>query len=947
MRNSNGGFDMFWRNNMTATGHRDIIAMIPASHYAGAGNTQSRGFALEITRTGIGFEEKEGSFGLSEEFARVTVALVPYDTSKRPAGVAEYQGEEVRVTVAVYVPVSPAAGLGSRPTLIQGVFTLDQTRPPLNVGEARRFGDRHYFDELENYSVDDKDNAPGYGFVNSFYGGSIEEPYIRRETPISRHLPGGVRVAAEVGGTQIGRWNSAILGSEFHFAPTPGEVSRRVFPAGLAGLYADLVSAGVADYILDAAEAWHFRDSAPFDSFRSNFGSNPDPQGAYQAINTAAKAAGLPGLSVDLGAYESQIETVIRQIPQSETELCVVEPLGFLPLFENEYDDPVFPSFLGGRTVTAQVAPVAYLRWHESDSKSRGYYPGRFEVLGGNINEVKRYDGSFTRGFLATPRVAEILGEYYGGGGGWRGAADLPSGGRFANGGGVLNVRGPVRGMTGTLGLVAVDGVGEATQGNWRLDLYPGDGNLQGNEHLRLRNPLSYLWQSRRTDSRHMELVGARRINVARAHEMVRQKICRAAGGNARLREGIPQSWCLDNQVTVGVAEDSPYDFLPNLPMSAMPSADVLSSRFGAFIPRAEMMMMGMMGMMVTVNVDFDAPRVRTPFAPVGVELNSGAARDGARPIQALRLPHAIRTPVLSRIRMPAGGLGYPSSSEGFYEFPAGSRAMMMHMDASSWESIHPGLSATRGGMTYEHINAAPGGAAGTIAWAPKPLSGADNVPGEAFSDYDISGRRFLHYQRSESSPAEEPTSARQIYANAWIRLGSPGVMERNGARTRLEQGTVLNPIAGTYVSAPREGLRGDPKAVLPYATRARSTGSTPLRLLRPALILPEGSKLVVRQGVRIRKVRAAVMISPAPLPETDCPSGIGGTVDQTLKDSGLLLADGTEFSSGHPCAWLDDRENLDGDRIFIYRSRPRWNATNTRVETNDQMVLLGGELEF
>ena len=39
---------------------------------------------------------------------RVTVALVPYDTSKRPAGVAEYQGEEVRVTVAVYVPVSPA-----------------------------------------------------------------------------------------------------------------------------------------------------------------------------------------------------------------------------------------------------------------------------------------------------------------------------------------------------------------------------------------------------------------------------------------------------------------------------------------------------------------------------------------------------------------------------------------------------------------------------------------------------------------------------------------------------------------------------------------------------------------------------------------------------------------------------------------------------------------------
>ena len=30
-----------------------------------------------------------------------------------------------------------------------------------------------------------------------------------------------------------------------------------------------------------------------------------------------------------------------------------------------------------------------------------------------------------------------------------------------------------------------------------------------------------------------------------------------------------------------------------------------------------------------------------------------------------------------------------------------------MNMDMSSWESIHPGLVATRGGMTYRHANAA------------------------------------------------------------------------------------------------------------------------------------------------------------------------------------------------------------------------------------------------
>ena len=947
-------------DTLTSLEGEPLIATIPV-RIPPPENTQSRGFALEITRTGVTFVAREGSF--AEGFARVSLALVPFDTFS--GAIAEYQDQPVFVTVAVNVPMSP-----NSPTLIRGVFTLNQVRPPLNVGETEKSGDRHFFNSLEYYLNADEMEA---GFPNHLTG-LIEPPYVRIERPISRHLPGvdgvecaGVTVA---GGDCYARWNTAILGSEFHFAPTPAEISGRTLPAALmsfqARIDADVATemAKVAPetpdpnlirslrQIQSAAAAWYFRESAPFYTLRNSFRFEQSfvQLRAYELADLASTAANFAAVA-DRGEYLSQVEEIIMQFPQSDAQACLVEPLGFLPLVEKEYDYPG-AKFVRGTTVTAEVSPVAYLRWHESDSESRGYFPGRFEVLGGNVNEVKRYDGSFTRGFLATPRVAEILGEYYRGGGGWRGAASLPSGSYFAEGGGIHRLLGPVRQMGGTLNLVPADGPGETAQMGWDIDLYPGSGNLQGNEHLRLRNPLSYLWQSRRADSRHMELVGARRLRQERAHEMVRQKICRAAGGSTRTREGVLQSWCLDNQltevsggITVAVPEESPYDFLPNLPTPAMPSSDPLSRRFGAFAPRVNMMMMGMMA---PASPDFDLPRVRTPFMPLGVRLNSGAASDGARPIQALRLPHAIRTSVRSRIRIPAGGLGYPASG-GFYAFPEGSRAMMMHMDLSSWESVHPGLVATRGGMTYKH-KTAPADAVGTIAWSPAPLSAADEIPGEAFSNFDISGRRFLHYQRSESSPAEEPTSARQIYANTWIRLNSPGILERNGARTRLEQGTVLNPIAGTYVSAPRGGLRGDPNAILPYASRARSVGSTPLRLLRPALILPKGAKLVVPQGgqgVRIRKVRAAVMISPAPLKETECPAGIGGKADQTLKDSGLLLADGTEFSGGHPCAWLDEHENLNGDRVFIYRSRPRWNATNTRVEINDQMVLLGGELEF
>ena len=286
---------------------RRILAMITPGltrTYFGAGNEESRGFALEIMRTGIRFVPREGSF--AEGFVRVTVALVPYDSS-RP-GIAEYQGELVMVTVGVNVPVSQAtlAGASSRPTLIQGTVTLDQERPPLNVGEAQRSGDRHYFADLEQY-LSGEENEAGYNFLSAVYSSRIEPPYARRETPISRHLPGGVNA----GGTRIARWNTAILGSEFHFAPTPGEISSRVLPADLMTFDAALAAAVNADMNLAlalgqvraAAAAWHFREPAPFTQLRDefNFVDQGTLKDAYDAVHAAAQAAGLSGLPADLG----------------------------------------------------------------------------------------------------------------------------------------------------------------------------------------------------------------------------------------------------------------------------------------------------------------------------------------------------------------------------------------------------------------------------------------------------------------------------------------------------------------------------------------------------------------------------------------------------------------------------------------------------------------------
>ncbi|MGU9952312.1 MAG: hypothetical protein ACNYPH_08490 [Gammaproteobacteria bacterium WSBS_2016_MAG_OTU1] len=66
------------------------------------------------------------------------------------------------------------------------------------------------------------------------------------------------------------------------------------------------------------------------------------------------------------------------------------------------------------------------------------------------------------------------------------------------------------------------------------------------------------------------------------------------------------------------------------------------------------------------------------------------------------------------------------------------------------------------------------------------------------------------------------------------------------------------------------------------------------------------------------------------------------------IENTFATLARGNPLTLAHPCAWLDDRENTDGDRFFIYRSRRRFvEPYKTRVVSNDHTYLLGGRLRL
>lgn len=147
------------------------------------------------------------------------------------------------------------------------------------------------------------------------------------------------------------------------------------------------------------------------------------------------------------------------------------------------------------------------------------------------------------------------------------------------------------------------------------------------------------------------------------------------------------------------------------------------------------------------------------------------------------------------------------------------------------------------------------------------------------------------------------------------------------------------------------------------YQSFARVEGE--MHVARPALVIPEGATVQVGgAGAVIAEVKAAAIFSPRPLEVASCASG---ALDDRIAADGLpetlvvsqrhegvgasVFADAGEdvrFSLGHPCAWADDRENTDGDRYYIYRSRRRYlEPHRDRIVSNDRTFLLGGSLRL
>ncbi len=354
----------------------------------------------------------------------------------------------------------------------------------------------------------------------------------------------------------------------------------------------------------------------------------------------------------------------------------------------------------------------------------------------------------------------------------------------------------------------------------------------------------------------------------------------------------------------------------------------------------------------------------------------------------ALRLPHKITIPegvtisMLPLAQRDSPQFPYvPADPNDFFAFPRGSTAHILQVDASSWESMHPYASRYLGGALFANdgglyspsepvttldIPAIAGSIRNKLHVA-EEMRVMDENDGERI--IDVSGRRVLHRTTSENAPGAYAMSNSPVYTNVWIRLPTGGALismtvNAAGVTTRvalyLPPDTVVNPILNTYLpgdgiveTTPQEPLRGT------YQSNAEIEDR--IAVIPPAMVIPKGATIHVgRSGGNITEVRAAAIFSIRPLEDIKCASGnlgddlqargLGGTVtiDQAregVSENNYPAASAT-FTLGHPCVWLDDRENTDGDRFYIYRSRRRHlQPYNVRVVSNDHTLLYGGRL--
>ena len=228
-----------------------------------------------------------------------------------------------------------------------------------------------------------------------------------------------------------------------------------------------------------------------------------------------------------------------------------------------------------------------------------------------------------------------------------------------------------------------------------------------------------------------------------------------------------------------------------------------------------------------------------------------------------------------------------------------------------------------------------------------------------------------------------------------------------SGNETRsipIRAGAIINPVQGTYVNPPSTADIDISGVNIRYYNRFGSLNNQ-LNLRQPAMILPAGAVYIVGgsprterdQLPRITNVQAAVFFSVRPLsgigcelagernvfgqpgqpvppvlvinqqgPKPDVLRNAAGVAIRSrtlpgdpdnpdspshrdnralVEDAFVRYTDGIEdFTLGHPCEWLDEIENTDGDSIFFYRSRDAIGGEiGARHIGNDRTYIMGG----
>ena len=406
---------------------------------------------------------------------------------------------------------------------------------------------------------------------------------------------------------------------------------------------------------------------------------------------------------------------------------------------------------------------------------------------------------------------------------------------------------------------------------------------------------------------------------------------------------------------------------------------------------------MGIGGMYPAVPNAYDSPLFASipcagPDSHYWVGLIAGhepppanAPEEDADEFIALRLPHAINLPDLSIMSIPAHGGGnipsYPGALTSFFEFPRGSIANILQVDSASWESVHPYAARYLPGAIFANDGGAypvrldPGDSLrdntvntrALLRSAEEMRVSEDN---DGVRRLDISGRRVLHYTSTESAPGSYHRSNAPVYTNVWIKLLRGGYLINDANEIiNLPANTIVNPILGTYLPGePAKPIVRDIRSNYQAQVETQRSDMARAEIVRPAIVLPVGTTVRVGgSGARITNVKAAAIFSLSPLDSIEC--AVGGISGGNILTGGLPSAvavsqsregvsetnfadspdnNGVLFTTGHPCAWLDDPENTDGDRFFMYRSRRRYlEPYKARILSNDRTYLLGGRLQL